>query len=295
MKKIFEEEDLLEANGWIYEEGRGWVDPVSIRPDSPRGIDYSRQGAIAIVRLRLRFAPLYAAGWRMPCGGGREDAPTYPGELIDPCPEPGQRRYCGLRAAEQRQKERELGPDKGAHGFPAGGVLGKRPKPARANEPTGRPPPPLRPGDEPARFQELSLYEQEAILFWIRSVMKPASTPSTVNSYGLKHFCEDEVGFYVSNGTMKGAMLAARAEPVDPHAQDARYWVRPLRPSPRQNGMGTKQTLCRRWDGREVYTITDASEATVREFLALCIAARTERTGARAAVFEGGPFDSPTA
>ena len=103
------------------------------------------------------------------------------------------------------------------------------------------------------------------------------------------------MGFYVSNGTMKGAMLAAGAEPVDPHAQDACYWVRPLRPSPRQNGLGSKQTLCRRWDGREVYTITDADESTVREFLALCLAARTELARAQTDAPQGGPFEQPTA
>ena len=109
-KRTFEEWDLLEANGWTHEAERGWIDPVSVRSGRPEGIDYSRQGALGIVRMRLRFAPLYAAGWRMSRGGGgREDAPTVIWELLDPCPEPGQRRYCGLRAAEKRQKERELG------------------------------------------------------------------------------------------------------------------------------------------------------------------------------------------
>lgn len=113
------------------------------------------------------------------------------------------------------------------------------------------------PIDDPARFAQQPVSQQQAILRWIGAVMRPAKRPSESTSYGLKHFCEDEVGFYVANGTMKGAMIAAGFGPVDPWAQNARYGVRPLRPS-RQ---GVNQTLRRRCYGTEVYTLADADEA----------------------------------
>ena len=138
-------------------------------------------------------------------------------------------------------------------------------------QPSARKPPPD-PIDEPARFNELSPAKQELVVAWIRSVMKPAKTQGRVTSYGFKHFCEQEVGFYVCNGAMKGAMLAAGYSPTNPSEQNTCYRVRPLQHPKR------KRTSAGLW-GREVYTIADADPITQQEFLRLREAFRRQDEG----------------
>ncbi len=73
--------------------------------------------------------------------------------------------------------------------------------------------------------------------------MKPAKTLAGTSSYGLEHFCEQEVGFYVSNGTFKGAMIAADIPPAKDLYPNALYRVRPLRNSKRTSLGLYKRTL----------------------------------------------------
>jgi hypothetical protein len=122
------------------------------------------------------------------------------------------------------------------------------------------------PLDEPTCFAELKQAEQEAILFWVRGVMRAVNRVGKVSSYGFKHFCEDEVGFYVSNGAMKGAMLAAGHKPTKTTDLNPRYRVRPL---PTQPKTFSKVTLARTWSGSEVYTILNADPTTQLEFVRL--------------------------
>jgi hypothetical protein len=116
----------------------------------------------------------------------------------------------------------------------------------------------------PARFFELTAAERRVVLFWIRSVMKTAENPSETTSYGMKHHCEEEAGFYICNGAFKGAMLAASHDPVDPAERNARYLVRPLKLPPLDNPR--KQTLARSDRQGEVYTILDTEEPAQAEF-----------------------------
>jgi hypothetical protein len=68
----------------------------------------------------------------------------------------------------------------------------------------------------PARFFELTAAERRVVLFWIRSVMKTAENPSETTSYGMKHHCEEEAGFYICNGfvrVLKSAKCSLRCHP----------------------------------------------------------------------------------
>jgi hypothetical protein len=64
--------------------------------------------------------------------------------------------------------------------------------------------------NSPDEFDDLPPDKQEAILSWVEQNLRPRKTVCYQHSsYGLKHICEKAVGFYVSNGEMKGAMLKA--------------------------------------------------------------------------------------
>lgn len=70
-------------------------------------------------------------------------------------------------------------------------------------------------GNSPEAFGELSPLEQQALRLWVRLALEPtptirrnASYPVANFSYGLKHNAERALGWYVSNGELKGAMLA---------------------------------------------------------------------------------------
>ncbi|RYE90864.1 MAG: hypothetical protein EOO75_09560, partial [Myxococcales bacterium] len=97
------------------------------------------------------------------------------------------------------------------------------------------------PLDDPARFDELTPAEREAVLYWVRQVMAPAERVGGLNSFRMKQLCEKEVGFELSNGAMKGAMLAAGHTPTKTAGrqtakatdQNPLYRVRPLQPNPR--------------------------------------------------------------
>ncbi len=85
--------------------------------------------------------------------------------------------------------------------------------------------------DPPGEFDALSPHEQAALLFWIRHAMKPAVTFGRDSSYGLKHLFEDATGLYFSNGSFKGAMLAAGHNPKD---RLQRNWTFDSRPRHRR-------------------------------------------------------------
>lgn len=64
--------------------------------------------------------------------------------------------------------------------------------------------------DTPEAFGELSPAKQEALRMWVRRTLEPTKRIGARQnySYGLKHDAEQELGWYVSNGQLKGAMLA---------------------------------------------------------------------------------------
>ena len=87
--------------------------------------------------------------------------------------------------------------------------------------------PGMHPENRPEAYERLSTVEQATLLEWIRLAIEPAKTTGPGSSYGIKHAFE-EVGFYISNGRFKGAMLAAGYAPVNP---DELNWELRIRPT----------------------------------------------------------------
>jgi hypothetical protein len=84
--------------------------------------------------------------------------------------------------------------------------------------------------DSPKEFDLLPPLKRELLLRWIDLVLYPAATVwRDATSYGLKHAAEDDLGFYISNGQFKGAMLEAGYEPADAWEQNWMFRVRPQR------------------------------------------------------------------
>lgn len=64
--------------------------------------------------------------------------------------------------------------------------------------------------DTPRELLNLSDDQQQKIIDWCEDNIYWRKTYNMeISSYKLKHFCEHDVGFYVSNGQLKGAMLMA--------------------------------------------------------------------------------------
>jgi hypothetical protein len=84
----------------------------------------------------------------------------------------------------------------------------------------------MHPEDRPEAYEKLAPAEQTALLEWIRLAIKPAKTIAPNTSYGIKHDFES-VGFYISNGQLKGAMLTAGYAPVDPDELNWEFRIRP--------------------------------------------------------------------
>lgn len=63
--------------------------------------------------------------------------------------------------------------------------------------------------DSPLSFNDLSIEEQESLLFWCMALESIKSFNNKRTSYGLKHTYENSTGNYVGNGAFKGAMLLA--------------------------------------------------------------------------------------
>jgi hypothetical protein len=84
--------------------------------------------------------------------------------------------------------------------------------------------------DSPKEFDLLPPLKRELVLQWISWTMCPAVTIwRDATSYGLKHAAEDDLGFYISNGQFKGAMLEAGYEPVDTLDRNWLFRARPQR------------------------------------------------------------------
>jgi len=81
--------------------------------------------------------------------------------------------------------------------------------------------------DCPERFDELDPARQDELLCWISQNVAPWSRGyrRAGTSYGLKHDAERELN-YITNGEMKGAMLAAGYKPLDPSVQNCKWSIR---------------------------------------------------------------------
>lgn len=75
--------------------------------------------------------------------------------------------------------------------------------------------------NSPEEYGALTKLEKAAIQEWIKLAIQPANQYTDRSSYGIKHDFE-RVGFYISNGEFKGAMLAAGYTPKD---EKALNWV----------------------------------------------------------------------
>ena len=84
----------------------------------------------------------------------------------------------------------------------------------------------MHPEDRPEAYERLAPAEQVPLLEWIRLAVKPAKTIGPGTSYGIKHDYE-KVGFYITNGQFKGAMLAAGYAPVNPNELNWEFRIRP--------------------------------------------------------------------
>lgn len=75
--------------------------------------------------------------------------------------------------------------------------------------------------DPPSLFDEVCHDKQIIMLNWIYDKLQPISTYNDLaSSYKLKHLMEKDIGFYVSNGELKGAMLKAGYKPKNVDEQN---------------------------------------------------------------------------
>lgn len=81
----------------------------------------------------------------------------------------------------------------------------------------------------------LTADEQEALLHWILgNFIEAKSALRRETSYTMKHWFErSQVGFYITNGHFKGAMLAAGFQPTNPKDNDWRFRVRRIVNAPK--------------------------------------------------------------
>src|SRR5581483_2647852 len=80
--------------------------------------------------------------------------------------------------------------------------------------------------DQPTEFETLSTEHKDMVLDWIARTIMPARSIPLDTSYGMKHWLEEEIGLYVSNGAFKGAMLRAGYKPLNPNALNWRFRYR---------------------------------------------------------------------
>ena len=86
--------------------------------------------------------------------------------------------------------------------------------------------------NHPDAFDELSADQQKIVMEWIKENFNPRKSPTNEHtSYGLKHIFEDaDVGFYMTNGMFKGAMIACGFKPVVANVLNC--WYRISKKSP---------------------------------------------------------------
>ena len=82
--------------------------------------------------------------------------------------------------------------------------------------------------DMPEAYSDLTPLQKEALAYWIDHAMCYATRYSKRTSYGIKHDFEAE-GFYITNGQLKGAMLAAGYQPEDAKELNWTFKVKPCR------------------------------------------------------------------
>ena len=75
----------------------------------------------------------------------------------------------------------------------------------------------LNPINQPEEFDCLPSEDRSRVLDWIGRSFAPSGSrnASPGISYGMKHWLEEDLGFYITNGAFKGAMLAAGYQPWD--------------------------------------------------------------------------------
>ncbi|MGE7667383.1 hypothetical protein ACQKMN_16915 [Ureibacillus composti] len=79
--------------------------------------------------------------------------------------------------------------------------------------------------NNPAEYEKLSENQKAKLQHWIDRYIKPHQVKKYNpyhSSYGLKHLFEQQGGFYITNGQLKGAMLAAGLEP---ETYSKRNWI----------------------------------------------------------------------
>jgi hypothetical protein len=86
----------------------------------------------------------------------------------------------------------------------------------------------LLPINQPEEYEKLSDADKATLLQWIADSIEPAQTVYKSTSYSLKHaFEESSVGFYITNGQIKGAMKAAGYAAVDESMVNWSYRIKP--------------------------------------------------------------------
>ena len=73
------------------------------------------------------------------------------------------------------------------------------------------------------RFYDMPEEEQQRLYAWVLENVAPRKATRPVSSYWRKHVAEKSIGFYVSNGELKGAMREAGFEPVHDNGINAWY------------------------------------------------------------------------
>jgi hypothetical protein len=68
--------------------------------------------------------------------------------------------------------------------------------------------------DKPDRFYDMPEDQRQQLLAWVQENVAARRGKGMLDSYLLKHVAERRIGFYVSNGELKGAMLEAGHRPV---------------------------------------------------------------------------------
>lgn len=75
----------------------------------------------------------------------------------------------------------------------------------------------------PDDYATLKYPQQRYLQLWIRRTFTPCGRVHRLSSYALKHYFENDGGFYVTNGAFKGAMLAAGFQPTKATASDINW------------------------------------------------------------------------
>ncbi|MGO1356304.1 hypothetical protein [Alkalibacterium gilvum] len=76
--------------------------------------------------------------------------------------------------------------------------------------------------DSPLAFNNLSEYDQEALMAWCKSLNRIQSTNNLHDTYSLKHLFARK-HFYITNGALKGALLLAGFTPADMNQLNWRF------------------------------------------------------------------------